>query len=105
MPIPVVLLAGVLLGAPLVSLVDVRDVALFNVVRLDVEIVVFVVLLAGVLLDALLVHHGGVRGAMLLIAAPSDPAMLVPHAVPTNTLHAALLVAVARRRGTGGTAS
>ena len=79
--------------------------ALFNVVQLDVEIVAFVALLAGVLPDALFVHHGGVRGAMLLIAVPSDAAMLVPHAVLTNKLHDALLVAVARLSGASGTAS
>ena len=79
--------------------------ALFNVVQLDVEIVAFVALLAGVLLDARFVHHGGVRGAMLLTTVPSDAAMLIPHAVLTNTLHDALLVAVARLCGASGTAS
>ena len=51
---PDVLLAGALLGAPLVSLVDARDVVPLHVVRLDVEMVVLAVLLAGALLDALL---------------------------------------------------
>ena len=49
MSVPVVLLAGVLLGAPLASLVDARDVVLLNVVQLDVELVALVVLPAGVL--------------------------------------------------------
>ena len=49
MSVPVVLLAGVLLGAPLASLVDARDVVLLNVVQLDVEMVALVVLPAGVL--------------------------------------------------------
>ena len=73
MPAPAVLLAAALPDAPLVSLVDARDVVQYLVVRLDVEMmvlamlpvdvqhdaplvaatVVLVVLLAGVLLDAL----------------------------------------------------
>ena len=73
MSAPAVLLAAALPGAPLVSLVDARDVVQHLVVRLDAEImvlamlpvdlqhdaplvaakVVLVVLLAGVLLDAL----------------------------------------------------
>ena len=47
-------LAAALPGAPLVSLVDARDVVQYLFVRLDVAAkVVLVVLLAGVLLDAL----------------------------------------------------
>ena len=48
------LLAGVLLGASLVSLVDARDVVQHHVVQLDVEMMVLAVLPADVLLDALL---------------------------------------------------
>ena len=52
--VPVVLLAGALLGAPLVSLVDARDAVQHHVVRHDAETVVRAVLLAGMPLDALL---------------------------------------------------
>ena len=52
--VPVALLAGALLGAPLASLVDARDAVQHNVVRLDVEMVVRAVLHAGTPLDALL---------------------------------------------------
>ena len=76
MPIPVVLHAGALLGAPHVSHVDVRDL-----VRLDVEMVAFVVLLADMLLDALFVQLEGVRGAMLLVTVPSDVVTLIRFAV------------------------
>ena len=48
------LLAGVLLGASLVSLVDARDVVQHHVVQLDVEMMVLAVLPADALLDALL---------------------------------------------------
>ena len=81
MPISVVLLAGALPRAPHVSHVDVRDV-----VRLDVEIVVFVVLLADMLLDALFVHLEGVRGAVPLVTIPPDVVMLVPFAVLASVL-------------------
>ena len=103
--VPVVLPAGVMLGAPLISLVDVRDVVLLTVVRLDAKMVVRGVPYAGVLLDALLVHLVDVRDVVLVDVVLSDVVMLVPDAVLTVVLLDALLVSpmgvrdVARRRG------
>ena len=90
--VPVVLLAGVLLGALLVSLVAVRDVVLLTIVRLDAKMVVLGEPLAGVLLDALLAQLGDVRDAVTFEAVLSDVAMLAPDAVLTVVLPDALLV-------------
>ena len=81
--------------------------ALFNVVRLDVEMVVVVVLLAGVLLDALFAQLEDVRDAVLLNVVPFVVVMLVPLAVFSAVLLVALLVSRvagprrARRSGRG----
>ena len=66
--------------------------ALFNVVRLDVEVVILVVLLAGVLLVALFAQLEDVRDAVLLKVVPLDVVMLVPLAVSPAVLLDALLV-------------
>ena len=83
-PIPVVLLAGVLFAAPLISPMD--DVVLLTVVRLDAKMVVRGVPCAGMLLDALLVPLVDVRDVVLV-----DIVMLVPDAVLTAVLLDALL--------------
>ena len=72
MAVLVVLPASELLGAPLVHLVDVRDVVPDAVVQ------VLVVLLADVLLDALLAHLVGARDAVLSHVRLLDVVMPAP---------------------------
>ena len=66
--------------------------ALFNVVRLDVEVVILVALLAGVLLVALFAQLEDVRDAVLLNVVPFDVVALVPLAVFSAVLLDAPLV-------------
>ena len=49
--------------------------ALFNVVQLDVEIVVVAVLLAGVLLDALVVERPQAAEALMWSIVPAGPSL------------------------------
>ena len=51
--------------------------ALFNVVQLDVVIVVVAVLLAGVLLDALVVERPQAAEALMWSIAPAGPSLLI----------------------------